>query len=448
MGSDDCLAEGAGRLPSFADPTDLSNDCPTRERFEYVDPPGFPMLNPFVPVSGMGLVRYRRGLRARSTVGEAVADVSPHFLKELRQHSRLVRAIMAYGTDDERRAHLVAHLGQAYRIPGETVGEKYQTLVGYVSMAWGMIREVTERYVPEMLHAPLTRDGRSDSMNDPVELLMSCADPQVGGSDRLVTIRAFKMRLVLVLSQELLGLGLGVGLIERVNAAERALVELLERRFFVPGVYDWVDVRVAVDPRNGRCVAVLGADGCAPDRTEVRRAPFTVRYFRHGGRLVPVFFDPDKKTLPSLLLKMISRGKRTPQAVPDIMRFLMVCRNRRELGLCLERMQCEVFPVGGTSGNYFSNRRALRAASSDSSSTEHLFEKDDHFVMLPDGTPYPVEGQYMTLRDWIQAATPEYPGNHMRFKRRQVLHSLKVLFPYEVFGIDWESHDIVGLFDL
>jgi|GEM_PF-3895777 len=413
------------------------------------------MLNAVVPTTFGGLVNYRRSLRKQPGREEdSVQDVSPHFLSEWRKHARLIRTLRELKTTEARQAYLVLHYSQAYAIPGKTVGEKYQTIVSYVSKAWSMVREVTDKYVPELLRAPLTRDGRADSMNDPLELLFCAAEPppkrkrrrnSATEGDRLKSIRAFKVRRTLVLAHELMTLGFGVAKIERVNEAERVLIERLEDRFFVKGLQSRVEVRAAIDPRTGECLGILGpGDGiCVGMRLRV--IPFIVRYFRHRGRLVPVFFDPDKKTFPSLLLKMIARGKRDPLSIPDVVRFLMVCRNRRELAACVERLQCDVFPVGGTSHGYFSNRRALQSARSSSSSDDHVFDKEDHVILLPDGTRYPIEGQTMLLVDWIQAAIPEFSGSHARFKHHQVRRPLEVLFPREVFGIDWESSENLDL---
>jgi hypothetical protein len=431
-------------LPSFAAPQDFRGRRRARPLVRYVDPPGFPMLNPIVPSTRKGLIRLRRSLRERRSADGAMLDLSPHFLNECRLHVNLCSALRA-SRSSERPVVLIDHLRSAYVFPSESTKEIYERLASYVVAAWELFAEFVEEFVHDSLRAPLTSDGVADSVSDPVELLVTCSSLRVVEGSRISRLRAFEMRRALVLAEELMALDLGAASLSRVNAVEAALSARLEERFFEKNLDRQVVVRAAIEKESGACLAILAEREEPPPGSQAQSFPFVIRYFRFGGRIVPVYFRPDKKRLTRLLLKMLAKTEKEPFAIPDINRFVMVLRNGADLGACLTRIEESVFPVGGTSHAFESNIRALRTAvlSNSASSSDYRVVKVDHVFR---GNK--VEGQYQTLRDYIESITSKSGGNHRAYKGRQVQPVRQILIPTELYQIDWNQPEIRELHGL
>ncbi|TAL19251.1 hypothetical protein EPN90_04070 [Patescibacteria group bacterium] len=425
-------------LPSFAEPRDFREREPIRDSVHYVDPRGYPMLYPFVPVTREGLIRLRRTLRSRRAADGTRQDLSPHFLSECRLHQNFVQRLCAAEGSDRPRL-FVEHLSEAYTFPWRTADETYEAFADYVRRGWEMVNDFIKDFVPVSLRAPFTGDGRANLLWDPVTLLFECAATSIVEQSVTVQMRAFEMRRALVLAQELMSMDLGVAREERVLWVEREFVARLEERFFEPNLDQNVTVRAAIEQATGHVSGILGSED-PPPNCRVQLFPFHVRFFRYAGRLYPVFFNPDQKRLAAVLLKMMGLFLRDPAAVPDLNRFHLVCRNRRELGACLERIHETVFPVGGTAHYYDSNFRAFCAADihNPAASADYRLVKVDHWLHGDK-----IEGQYLTLRDYIEALTSLGPVSHRRYKERRLRGLRTLLLPPALYGVDWESPEVL-----
>ncbi len=429
-------------IPSLADSQEFRGRDPQRQKIRYADWPQYPMLYPIVPMTREGLIRHRRELRGRPVVDGCILDLSDHFMAEIRLHHNFAAALAAT-RPAERPRFFAEHLRSAYpNFEGLDAEETYQKLTGYVPLAWQMVRDFVAIYVPEHLRAPMTGDGRSETIWDPVELMLECAKIPVMDGGPLDRMRAFEMRRTLVLAQELMGLDTGLAERARINRISAALTRLLEDRFFVPDLNRDIVVRAAIDYEVGATIAILGPDETPPAGAKVRPFPMNERFFKFRDRVYPVFYNPDQKLLFAVLEKMLARSIWEANVLPDLNRFRMVCRTRGEVGICIERVQEEIFKVGGTSHRYESNFRALRAAdeSNSASSPKYLLIKAEHKLRGDK-----IEGQYLPLSSYLNASIASSEVGHRSYKRRQFADLYELFFPSVIYPVNWSDPETRGL---
>lgn len=423
-------------LPGFDEPRTF---CKSRDRprLRAVDTPGYEDLHPVWPVTAEGLRAYLRLLAER---GECV---SYPYLHKQRVYANLVARLAAL-PPDARPRFLARRVRETYRVDGSLDDDGlYDLMRECLQSARRAVDEYNARFIPEIFRAPFTSEGTLEAKTDPVEMLLEirntpwlALDPREP-SDYIKRVRLFALRRELVLGERLFAIWHKLQDITAGRPFEKFITDVLEDRFFTRGVERQFMVRVAVDRETGDPLRVLGPEETAA-AGEYVPVPMPCRYFQdRSGRQLPVFFDPGQKKQEAVLFKMMDQRVTDPLKLHDLFRFQMVFRSECELGLGIQRLVEEVFPMVGSMSSMKDTRRTVRDRDNPLSSEEYRAIN----VNFTYGG-YVFEGQFHAFENYARSRLSRGPVNHKQYERRRAANVLPMLNPTEIFGVDWTDPDI------
>ncbi len=427
-------------LPCFDAPQEFLRG-PDRPVYACVDPRGYPLLYHTVPTTQLGL----RQLRGRlQTEGK---DLSDDFLHKFRIITNTARLLQGTADGAERRRIMARQYRTTYEIEEKLSDDGiYDLLRECVKDARQLVKDYQERFVPENLLAPFTSDGRTEGVDDPVDMLLDIAttpfldlDPHQP-ADHITRIRLYAMRRDLLLGEQLFENFLRVQEITAGKPFERTLTQYLEERFFIPGLQRQCTARIAVD-ELGHPVRVLGETDAAPEPRSVVPFQFIARYFRAPGPEgkrppLPVFFDPGQKDSDAVLIKMIERGITDARDLSDLFRFQLVFRDESEKRLGIQVIAQEVFNTLGSTRHVEERRPGAKGGRHPNICSARGY-RATHADYEWGG--YCFEGQFHALKDWIKDRTAKDDVRRDFYKARQALIVLPRIAPREIFGVDWED---------
>lgn len=422
-------------LPRFDEPREFR---PKRVRPHLcaVDTPGYEDLHPIWPVTAEGLRAYMRQLGDR---GECV---SASYLYKQRAYTNLLTHLAAL-PEKERPRLLARRIRQTYRVDGGLDDDGLYDLMGEtLKTARNAVVEYNQRFIPEIFRAPFTSEGTLETKVDPVEIMMEIKEtPSLGldpgdPRDYMLRMRLFSMRRDLVLGERLFHIWHTLQDITAGRPFEKFITDVLVERFFTPGAERQFTVRVAVDRETGDPLRVLGPqEAAAPG--EFVPVPMPCRYFKDRfGRQLPVFFDPGQKKPDAVLFKMMDQKITDPLKLPDLFRFQMVFRDECELGLGIQRLAEEVFPMVGSVSSMKDTRRGGEGGNPISDKGYRVINVNFTY----DG--YKFEGQFHAFENYARSRLSKKPINHKQYERRRAREVLPMLNPAEIFGVDWANPDI------
>lgn len=426
-------------LPSFSEPR-VFRKKRQRADLTIVDPSGYEELSPIWPVTMSGLKAYLLQLEER---GEGV---SYQFLHKQRLYRNLVRVLLSID-ESERPIFLARRMRETYRIdPALTDDGVYDLFGDFVKEARDAVACYGELHIPEVLKGPFTSEGMTSGKSDSVEMLLEVArtpflplNPEFV-HDHIARIRLFTLRRDLVLAERLFAIWLWLQEATAGRSFEKSVTQEFQTKFFIPGLEERVTLRVLLDAHTGNPLRVL-APGEKGDGV-VHPVPLVCRYFRDpAGNPCPVFFDPGQKRLDAILFKMMANRLTDPLDLRDLQRFQMVFRSEREMGLGLQVIAERVFPMPGASQYVRDTRRDGTLPRHNPISSEEWRVVD---VVYNYGG-FRFEGQYHDLENFVRAKTSRGPVHRRKYERRRAQQVLPLLYPAEIFGVDWDDPEISAL---
>ncbi len=425
-------------LPRFDEPRTFAKKK-ERPQLRAVDPPGYEELHPIWPVTAQGLRTYMRLLADR---GECV---SYPYLHKQRVYAKLLERLQALSSG-ERPKFLAQRVRETYRVDGGLDDDGvYDLMRECLQTARDAVTEYNEKFIPELFRAPFTSEGTLETKVDPVEMMLEIVDtPWLhldpgNARDYKQRIRLFSMRRDLVLGERLFAIWHKLQDMTAGRPFEKYITDVLEERFFTPGVERQFQVRVLIDRETGDPLRVLGPQESA-DGGEFIPVPMPCRYFKDRfGRELPVFFDPGQKKPDEVLFKMMERGITDPLKLHDLFRFQLVFRDECELGLGIQALVERVFPMVGAMSDIKDTRR-------DNGDRGNPISANDYRVIYVDFTygGYVFEGQFHDFENYVRSRSSKGPVNHRQYKRRRAGRVLPLLNPAEIFGVDWADPDIAA----
>lgn len=340
---------------------------------------------------------------------------------------------------------LVARYRRVFHIPPQKTDRALvDEFTPFLARADELIEWLLARYVPECYHPRLRVRRRVCSSRNLVAQYLACF-PTAQDGLRAHRYR-FEVRRRLLLALYLYEIAMGEGREDLLEHDIQALEQYLTDRFFIIGNIESARIRWVRDPERHNRVARFLDPEEDPEREERHlvssldgyTAPQQFRFFRwRDGTPTPVLFIPDTKRPFAHALKMLVKNQRSPDAVRDLRRAMLVFRNRRELLRGLVVLRRDVWDV---EAHVADQRWSIDGAVAGDPRSDATADEYRHlsFEVPVFGTRYEI--QILLLVDWVNSISSDGPEHHARYKAKQYLtHVFPLLFPRDLYRIRWDS---------
>lgn len=316
-----------------------------------------------------------------------------------------------------------------------------------ISAAHALVSKLVDSYFSRRKQQTLKMSSPISSEHDPINLLRMCR--RNGRTDLQSRIDAFEARRALSLAEiEFKRHRKGIAK-EQLEAVYNECCAHLKRDFFLP---ERSRRMVLIGDLDEQGIRVVGKPQLLPNDHPEAQAHATARrqkieldiqFIRvpdkdGGTREIPVFFDGRVKddVIPKLMLK----GTKYPETLTDLIGVMLVFFSEEDESDGVAHLR-RTFAntLGSVSG---STSRVGREGAMDSQNMDSspLFYCDKYILEFFGSK---VEIMFKPAIGYMNEIVARDEENHSLYKvRRYMNHVFPLMFPFEIYGIDWRDKDV------
>lgn len=324
----------------------------------------------------------------------------------------------------------------------------YEELNQSLLEAQRFLRDLIKTYLPEQFRSVLESEGIIGEESDFLSLLRKRKQAhRQRARDRLVQIREYEARRLILLTLVFFELRTKSRWLHLDGYSLQSITRYLERKFFSGGIVK----KMIISYHQGNNDFRVSRWNFRNDRkTESRRSNLSnkslwkreiileCRPFKYQRKEYLVYFSVREKTIFSHFLKMLRKDIRDPySSALDWRGFKLVFFSDEGLEAGLSKLREEVFCLPGVTWK-LSDGWFDRCENNSFSSPNFRATK---FITIFQGIPCEVIVE--TIENHLNGLFSTGDENHELYRIRQLIkNALPLLFPSEIYEIDWEEKSI------
>lgn len=368
---------------------------------------------------------------------EKLKKHDPLFWGELQRFENFTATVLSARKRRQRIKIIAQALRDIFGAKGENK-KLYQILNQALFEAQRFVKDLISK-LPANFRGVVDSEGQIAEEPDFISLLEK--RKRFFEEGELGKMREFEARRLIVFTLALFDLILHGQKLHLNGVSVQAITQYLERNFFDKGVIEHKRVLALHNPDDGWRVEYWFFEEDLPPDLKVKKGwklekyEIACRKFVWEDKSYLVYFSCRQKTPHSHLLKMLRKDIRDPySSALDWRGIKMVFFDERALEVGLEKLRQEVFYLPGVTwkledGRFFKETVNVYSAKN---------FRAKKFVTTVGGES--VEVIVETIVNHINGLVSKGEENHELYRRRQLVRSgLPLVFPKEIYGIDWEE---------
>ncbi|MEW6407991.1 MAG: hypothetical protein AB1465_04845 [Patescibacteria group bacterium] len=387
----------------------------------------FPLLRPYPDQNDLENLRYK----------------DPLFWRELQRLKNFAARVSSCRLRCHQIKSVAKILRDTFNIRGSSQEIIYLKINEALDEAQKFVRELIDR-LPVRFRGKLESEGDVAEEEDFVSLLLKwqkyCQETENNGNgDSLVKIREYEARRLILFAIILFDLKTRAKKLQLNGASLQAITASLEKSFFDRGFSESKTIITFHNPDDNFRVLCWYFSDDLPDNLPTanrwlrREYELVFRRFSWQGKQYLVYFSCRNKTSFSHLLKMLRKDIRDAHASAlDWRGFKLVFLDLKSLQAGLDKLSSSIFILPGVTWK-LEDGRHFRETVNPYSGKRFRAKK---FVSVLKGEA--VEVVVEDLINHLNGIASLGEENHELYRLRQLVRSgLPLVFPEEIYGIDW-----------
>lgn len=376
---------------------------------------------------------------------ERIKKQDPLFWRELQRIESITKRIFSRNKRRQKINILVFALRDIFGARGKS-SEIYRRLNEALRRAQEFLKDLIAK-IPVCFYGSLNSDGDIAEEEDFIALLIKrqhfLEKLRVDPDGPLARTKEFEARRLILLAIILFNLEIHARKLQLNGVSLQSITAYLERKFFTKDFSEPKTIIAFHNPDDDFRVECWYFEEDLPEVLPLKKGwvrkeyRLVFRKFCWQGKTYLVYFSCRTKTPTSHLLKMLRKDIRDPHSSAlDFRGFKLVFLDGKALAAGLDKLNEDVFYFPGVTWKLEDGRHFRETVNSFSAKSF----KVKKFVTTLGGEP--VEIIVETLVNHINGIASQGEENHELYRCRQLIHSgLPLVFPKEIYGIDWVAQE-------